>query len=102
MVLYTTEDLNFSNLFRVAVTAAAAIVVSANALAFVADIFLYLAYSIKSGIKIDALLPVYFMSFPFLWQFTFYQKTEWTKNVRESKKTQKKNNFSISTQSMYL
>lgn len=76
MVLYTTEDLNFSNLFRVAVTAAAAIVVSANALAFVADIFLYLAYSIKSGIKIDALLPVYFMSFPFLWQFTFYQKTE--------------------------
>lgn len=79
MVLYTTEDLNFSNLFRVDVTAAAAattIVVSANALAFVADIFLYLAYSIKSGIKIDALLPVYFMSFPFLWQFTFYQKTE--------------------------
>lgn len=99
MVLYTTEDLNFSNLFRVDVTAAAAattIVVSANALAFVVDIFFFIW---PTPSKVASKLTLCFLYI--LCRFLFYGNSHFTRKQSEQRMRERKRKRKTTFQSQH-
>lgn len=97
MVLYTTEDLNFSNLFRVAVTAAATtIVVSANALAFVVDIFFFIW---PTPSKVASKLTLCFLYI--LCRFLFYGNSHFTRKQSEQRMRERKRKRKTTFQSQH-